>query len=427
MGTVVFYLALVFIFFCIFIRPSLTVVAYYTVALIAPEHIWFWIFDDFPISKTLTIFILLAVIVSTLQGKVNFNRLLHIQNRLVFSLWLLIHLANFFAPIEETIISIPVSLTLSTLNSLIIVYFSSQLLITSKSQLQWIFYTILAAGYYYTYWSNKAYITGDMWLYSVNGRLGGPIKSIYQDENSFSLVFVIAMPFMLFFALSKQTNMMKCLYLLPIPLLWHSIFLTGSRGGLLALFACILLSLKFVQSKKLSILIFIGIFAALIYQGGTMLDRSQDTVAKTELEGDEPIDPRILSWTAGFNMMLDYPLLGVGTERFLSAYPIYQDGTIHTTHNTFFQIAANNGIFAGAIYLYLFYLSFKMHKQMRIGDTAKDYKMINDASIAALTGFFILSMFLDLMAYEIFYFLLLINILKVHIMQEESSSTTKLT
>ncbi|MBC8386334.1 MAG: O-antigen ligase family protein [Gammaproteobacteria bacterium] len=420
MGTIFLYLLLLLIFFSIFFRPWITVVAYYTFVLMNAQHIWFWVFGDLPTSKILTIFILLALIVSTIRGKVNFKRLLHLQNRLVFSLWLIIHLANFFAPIDEIIVaSIPVSVVLSTLNSLVIVYFASQLLITTKHQLQWMFYAILGTGLYFTYWSNKVYLTGEMWAYSFNGRLGGPFGSIYQDENSLALIFVVSMPFMIFYALSRKSLIQKLLFSLPVPLLWHSIFLTGSRGGLLAMLVTILISLKFAQSKKLTVFVLIAVSVALIHQGGAILNRSQNTIEKAENGGDEPIDPRILSWGAGLDMLQDYPLLGVGTERFLSAYPQYRDGKIHTTHNTFFQIAANNGVFAGAIYLYLFYLSFKFHKKIRAEDKSEDYKMINDASMSALVGFFITSMFLDLMTFEIFYFLLFINIAKYHLLAEQ--------
>ncbi len=69
---------------------------------------------------------------------------------------------------------------------------------------------------------------------------------------------------------------------------------------------------------------------------------------------------RIDMWRSSVDMMRDYPLRGVGFENFGTYYPdyIYEEGqdTRSSPHNSYFNLATELGIPAGAIFIYLNFL-----------------------------------------------------------------------
>ncbi|MEJ2756827.1 MAG: polymerase, partial [Gammaproteobacteria bacterium] len=112
------------------------------------------------------------------------------QNIGLLCLWLLIHLANLFAIYPPVPVGISVELVLSTLNTLMVVYFSSILCVNTEKELRFLSLAILISVIFYTYWANMSYLTGEMWARTTTGRLTGPPGSMYQDENGFALLFV---------------------------------------------------------------------------------------------------------------------------------------------------------------------------------------------------------------------------------------------
>ncbi len=413
MGTIFLYILLCAICLASLTRPWVGAIGYYVYALLSPQSIWFWIFNDLNVSKMLAVATLLGFCFSALQGKINYSNIRHRQNYSLMIIWGMIHVSNMLTPFPNFSAGIPVTSVLSTLNTVMILYFVSQFLFTTQKQLTYLFYALLATGIYYVYWANRSYLTGEMWLYSTTGRLRGPMGSIYEDENAFALIFVISMPLILFYALGLKNKLYKVALLCVIPLLWHAVFLTGSRGALIAMAASLLYSQTLIKSKTFNVTIICGLIAALIYQGGELLNRTEGTMEKSASSSEEPLDPRLLSWEAGIKMIRDYPIFGVGTEKFQAAYPRYMDGKTHVAHNTFFQFAANNGLLTGILYFYLFFSAAKTHKKVKSKVNPNSIEqVINDGSMASLVGFLFLSIFLDLMIFESFYYLLLISIIK---------------
>ncbi|MEJ2756828.1 MAG: O-antigen ligase family protein, partial [Gammaproteobacteria bacterium] len=198
--------------------------------------------------------------------------------------------------------------------------------------------------------------------------------------------------------------------------MWHAIFLCGSRGALISTAVMTLACLFYSRSKTLSIIVICALILAIITQGKFLLNRAQDTIQRNDAPIDQPIDPRIESWQASIRMIIDHPIWGVGTERFQSAYPDYQAGQTHVAHNTFFQIAANNGLPSGFIYVMIFYSAWRSHKKIKKETPPNtDFAFLNDAIFCSMIGFFICSIFLDLLISEILYFLLLLNFSKKEI------------
>jgi len=309
-------------------------------------------------------------------------------------------------------------------------YFISLPLIDSEKALKVL--ALLFAGLilYYVYWSNTQYFDYNMRQFN-QGRLMGPYGSPYRDENKFAMVFVTAMPFLLFGIFYFRSLILRSVFGLGLLLLWHSIILTGSRGALLSVAVATLSAYLIIKSRIFGIMLVCGLIAAVIYQGGQLRDRATNTVesAKTQTE-EEAIDPRVQSWETGLGLIKLHPLLGVGVQRFQEATRIYFPGRVpYVAHNTFLNFAANSGIINGIIYLTFYWLQFKRFRMIRKSEVDPQSTMsyVNNSTMVGYTGFYTGSMFLDLIIFEPFYFLLLLGMLTEHIHNKQKLKDIEVT
>jgi ABC-type multidrug transport system fused ATPase/permease subunit len=267
---------------------------------------------------------------------------------------------------------------------------------------------IITAGYY-VYWANDNYLANN-WAMFTQGRLRGPRFSPYADGNALSIVLIIGMPFILFGIQFFKRQWVKISLLLLIPLLWHALILFASRGALLSAAVVTLYAAMIMKSKVLNKILVLGFIAALITQGGVLMQRTTSTIEKSESQTEEPLNPRIVSWTVGVHLAMKYPFLGVGPQRFQKASAtLFPGESPHVAHNTLLNFSANTGIFAGLLYLSFFYTSWKQYKYVRnnVAFTSV-YSYINRSSMTALIGFFVGAIFLDLIIFEPFYFILVL-------------------
>jgi O-antigen ligase len=327
------------------------------------------------------------------------------------------NLSDYFSPIGSFTSATSADLVLSNFNIIILMYFISLPLINSEQALKVL--ALLFAGLilYYVYWSNLQYFDYNMRQFN-QGRLMGPYGSPYRDENKFAMVFVSAMPFLLFGLFYFRSLILRAVFGLGLLFLWHSIILTGSRGALLSIAVATLSSYLIIKSRIFGILLVCGLVAAVIYQGGELLNRTTDTIEVAKIETEQPIDPRVQSWETGFNLIKKYPLFGVGVQRFQEATRIfYPEKTPFVAHNTFVNFAANSGLINGIIYLSFYWLQFKRFRRIRKSEVDPNSTMsyVNNSTMVGYTGFYTGSMFLDLIIFEPFYFLLLLGMLSEHI------------
>ncbi|MFT6836029.1 MAG: hypothetical protein ACJA0H_002073 [Francisellaceae bacterium] len=418
MGIVVLYLLLVTTVVRSFKHQQTAVYAYYLMSVMAPQYIWFWVFDGVQAFKVAAGTAILVFMFQMVNKKLDFSVYRYKQNLLLIIFWLMFNLSDSFSPIGSFSSATSASLVLSNFNIIILMYFISLPLINSEQALKVL--ALLFAGLilYYVYWSNTQYFDYNMRQFN-QGRLMGPYGSPYRDENKFAMVFVTAMPFLLFGIFYFRSLILRSVFGLGLLLLWHSIILTGSRGALLSVAVATLSAYLIIKSRIFGIMLVCGLIAAVIYQGGQLRDRATNTVesAKTQTE-EEAIDPRVQSWETGLGLIKLHPLLGVGVQRFQEATRIYFPGRVpYVAHNTFLNFAANSGIINGIIYLTFYWLQFKRFRMIRRSEVDPQSTMsyVNNSTMVAYTGFYTGSMFLDLIIFEPFYFLLLLGMLTEHI------------
>lgn len=423
MGIVVLYLLLVITVVRSFKYQQTAVYAYYLMSVMAPQYIWFWVFEGIKAFKVAAGTAILVFMFQTVNKKLDFSVYRYKQNFLLIIFWLMFNLSDYFSPIGAFTSATSAELVLSNFNIIILMYFISLPLINSEQALKVL--ALLFAGLilYYVYWSNTQYFEYNLRQFN-QGRLMGPYNSPYRDENKFAMLFVTGMPFLLFGIFYFRSLILRAAFGLGLLLLWHSIILTGSRGALLSVAVATLFAYLIIKSRIFGILLVCGLIAAVIYQGGQLRDRSTNTVEAANTETEEALDPRLQSWQTGFGLITQHPLLGVGVQRFQQATRIYFPGrAAYVAHNTFLNFAANSGLLNGIIYLTFYWLQFKRFRRIRKSevDTKSTMSYINNSTMVGFTGFYVGSMFLDLVIYEPFYFLLLLGMLTEHIHNKQKA------
>jgi len=409
-------LLLILIFFCIaslFFNPWVAGVAYVFNSLLQPQYLWPWAFEGVPIYKITAGLAILGTtfILAKEKGKSAVFR--EPQNFCLVAIWLLMHLSHFFSPFEGAIVSVSPEIVLSTMNSIVVMYFVLLPLCSNEKAIKYLCYTFIFVGLYYIYWSNIAYINEE-WHKFSNNRLKGPLRSPYSDGNVLSVLIVMALPFISFMYLRFRNKWMKLSVIVIIPLAWHSIILFSSRGALLASVVTMALIAYLMNSKKLNLVLVASFFIFLLHQGATILERTTETIERAKFQEEEPINPRLVSWEVGFRLIPKYPVLGVGVQQFETASNSHFPGmSSHVAHNTFLNFSVNSGLFSGIFFLTIIFISLKRLiycKKIRLDfDDASNYVLAS--SSIGIVGFFICSIFLDLIIFEPFYILMVLNLL----------------
>lgn len=163
---------------------------------------------------------------------------------------------------------------------------------------------------------------GEGTLYRIRG------LAFINDPNDFSQVMVSLIPCMFFFWKKDSLPRNVLLVILPVSVLVFGMFLTHSRGGILALLAVVLFGVRrkigTIPSVILAVCLF-GVTMAVGWSGGR--DVSLEAGAD-----------RLEAWSVGLELIKSHPLFGVGFARFSDFYNI-------TAHNTIVVCTAELGAF----------------------------------------------------------------------------------
>jgi O-antigen ligase len=187
---------------------------------------------------------------------------------------------------------------------------------------------------------------------------GERLAELYTyDANDLALFLVCAVPFGLYLALRSRGLARRALAIAALPSFATVIVWTGSRGGLLALGAVMLLVLatwKFISLRwrllgvAVAVVVFLGSANASYWQvASTILDPSEDYNVTS-------VNGRVQVWKRGLGYMIDNPVLGVGLNAFPSAegrlsevarnLPPGQGFKWSAAHNSFVQVGAELGV-----------------------------------------------------------------------------------
>ncbi len=412
--------------------PWLSAISYMTVSVLQPQYVWFWSFENFPIFKITAILSILALLLMLAKGEVDKSIYRYKQHLAMLFLGVMVNVSDFLSPFQDYYAGVSSNIVIDTFNTILIMYFVLLGILQNTQALKYAAIAIIIITGYYIYWSNSAYLSQD-WGKFFNGRLNGPPQSPYADGNSLAILFVCGMPFILFGIFYFKQIYLKVILAMLLPLLWHSLLLTSSRGAFLSAGISTLFCAFLLKSKKLNVALVSAFLIVVLTQGQAVINRSFDTFDKVEQAKTEDIvvNPRLVSWGIGLQLMSKYPLIGVGPQRFQQASLVHFPGeSLHVAHNLLIAVAVDFGIPAGLCMISLFWAVRQRFKAMTFSESDEDnedlmlIKFLRNSTAAGILGFFVGAIFLNLFIFEFFYFLIILNLSTYHLYQTYQNEQT---
>lgn len=244
------------------------------------------------------------------------------------------------------------------------------------------------------------------WTDAATQRAGGTGRiqwvGLWDGPNVFCILYIIAAPFLLQFALPPWSKWMRVFAWISLPLLFVAIFFTNSRGGFLALLGAIFFTFwkRFHGPKKyiVTALALVGALAFAPSRMNSMDDEDRSTYHRIEM------------WYYSIDMLKEQPLLGVGAGQFAE----------HTgkliAHNSFIQNMSETGFFGLFIWVALMYASVQSLRRMR--EMVTDEKMQSLISGLLITFYCYLLMSATLTTeFELIYVLIALSVAFARITQ----------
>jgi len=415
MGTVVLYLLIATNAAVALFQPWIGIVAAYLIAVLTPHNIWWWVFEGVRPLYVVLVPTLLGYGSSILSGKVSFAPLNTKLNRCVAILWLTSTIAYYLGPyvdVHNEYRFYDPEFMFSAWQKTCLTYFVAVTLIDNTAKLKILTLVVIGTVAYMTYWANAQYL-----FYGKFGRIGGPVSldqsSIYADENNFAVLFVVGAPFLYYFGRYLKRTALTLAVWAIIPLSWHAVFLTASRGALLAVGVSVLVFAFRSENRSVGVLATAAFVVAFAWQAGDLMKERSSTI--TGYATEDSASHRLDAWEAATGMMIAHPLTGVGFASFGQAFPDFSDIPPRIAHNTFFQVGGEWGIAAALAYLILMgstlnrlRINGRRLRSMATSEEGRLYLLLSEACLLSLTGFFVCSLFLSLEKYEVLYYLLVL-------------------
>jgi len=267
-------------------------------------------------------------------------------------------------------------------------------------------------------------VNGRAWIYIGEEAMITRAGSLGIDPNEVAATLATLLPlFFLLFDNEKSSIVRRTLYLLGIPLVVLTVFLTYSRGG----FICLLAAFFLIFKKRLQVKNVIG-FAALlvlivVFTPSAFWERLASS-GTTDTTGEG----RLIIYQAAINMIQAHPLTGIGYGQFQYLFGRYTSLPIqsYSPQNTFLGVAAETGLINLLIFLGLFVVTFlDLRRLKREAVYCKDKWIIklSDTLIAVLIITLISGLTLDRRMWVLIYIALALVVVLKRIWRQALDST----
>jgi O-antigen ligase len=201
-------------------------------------------------------------------------------------------------------------------------------------------------------------------------QLGGWIYGPYVNHNHYAGLMEMLVPIPLVTSLSRLADEKTRIAAgVAAAIMVGTIFLSGSRGGMLAIFSelIVLAVILFRQQRTVRIALGVGAFAVvlvslLLWLGGKELSARVSTIS-TEAKGEISGGMRLSIDRDGIKMFRHRPILGWGLGTFPVVYPqfrgFYTNFFVNEAHNDYVQLLAEMGIAGFAIMLWFLIVLYR--------------------------------------------------------------------
>jgi O-antigen ligase len=180
-------------------------------------------------------------------------------------------------------------------------------------------------------------------MYTSEGDVRALSTGIFSDPNDLALAMAMALPLVLATLFGKARSWTKGWNLVSVPILIWCIFVTDSRGGMLALGAAVM---SFFGRRLGRVGMLVGVIAVvgLFVFGPSRLSKMSSD--------EESAQGRVAAWEAGMGMLASQPIWGVGKGQFTEHHQ-------RTAHNSLVLCLAECGFAGTVLWLGIFYFAFR--------------------------------------------------------------------
>ena len=229
----------------------------------------------------------------------------------------------------------------------------------------------------------------------LGGRLEGMLGGNYSNSNDLALAMVISLPLCLGLLFLARNRAWKAAWALAMLAMAYVVFLTGSRGGFIALIitAIVFLWHFAIRGRRRYILVFIPLTGIILWlSSGDMLSRRLKGTVDEKDDAASAYDSaqqrQQLFWRS-IDITKAHPLFGVGPGNFEQV-----SGDWHETHNTFTQLSSEGGLPALILYVLILGQGFSnIRKTKRLAYRHTESKLLAGALHASLIGYIVGSVF----------------------------------
>jgi hypothetical protein len=239
------------------------------------------------------------------------------------------------------------------------------------------------------------------------GRLEGILGGYYADPNDMALAIIISLPLCLALLLLSRNRLWKIFWSISMLAMVCAVFLTGSRGGFLALLvvAAVCLWEFAIRGRRRYLLVLAGLVGVVLWQssGGMLVGRLKGTFNVNEDTAAAYASGQArqqLFWRS-IEVTKEHLLFGVGPGNFNAV-----SGQWHTTHNSLTLMSSEGGVPAFMLYVLILWCAFKNLKATkRLVRGQTESRVLARALFASLAGYAVGSLFLSV-AYQFFPYIL---------------------
>jgi O-antigen ligase len=221
--------------------------------------------------------------------------------------------------------------------------FVSLRIITSPEALRRYIWGMMLGSLWIIGWGIYGVFAG---ILAANGGRAGAY-GMYENHNDYTFIIVQTLPFYYVYWRTETGWWRRSLLLAATLASIAGVFLSLSRGGMMALVLEVLLFVMFTMKPRtrlfmLPLVLAIGVGAVSYQYIARAANQGNDYTA------EDAETSRLELWRAGEAMVLTHPLLGVGSRTFGEHAPSYaeisHDNLGKNAHNTFVETIATTGL-----------------------------------------------------------------------------------
>jgi probable O-glycosylation ligase (exosortase A-associated) len=271
-----------------------------------------------------------------------------ISNLLLVLLWVQLTISTTMA--QSTTLAMPKYLEFSKI--LIIALLTTAMMVTEQRIWWMLFVTLSSIGLIVLKsCAGVIYYRGEARIYGTGGSFG--------DNNDFAILLALTLPIMYYFAMAQTRLWLKIGFYALSGMTVVAALFTYSRGGLLGLSVGVIVLILKSHKKMLALVIsLILALATLAVLPQNLLKRFASIQNATQ--EDQSAQERLRMWGISWEIIKDYPLVGVGIRNILMVQGHYtvMDEKKLVAHNSYLQIATDAGLPALALFLALFAITW---------------------------------------------------------------------